>query len=121
MGLRNQMINNCSNVRSLSQAEKRASRQKRRNNQTSIYSAVSTLPVKAICIAKVLLTKWPAYVCAPVRSDLLQEPRIPNNGLVVKLQSQKHPGVPWFRMGLVAAMVPEAHQQRLNVPRGDGI
>lgn len=46
MGLRNQMISHCSNLSSLSQAERRAWGQTRRKYQTSTYTAMSTVSMK---------------------------------------------------------------------------
>ena len=94
MGLRKQMINNCSNLRSLSQAEKRAWRQKRRNDQTSIHTALSTTPMRVIFIAKVLITKRSLYIHASVPKGILclPESRIPSNGGTLTISNQDpHP------------------------------
>ena len=127
------MINKNSNLKSLSHAEKRAWGQQRRNNQASIYPAISTIPVKATVIAKVLLTKWPTCLCPSPRGILcLLESRIPNNGLVVKnnhISTQEFSKVQtvsplsstWFktycvfRVVLVTAVVPKAHQMGLEM------
>lgn len=99
-----------------------------------IYLAISTIPMKAIFIAKVLWIKWPAYVCASGLSGILclLEPRIPNNGLVVKYshKSNQESSEAWtilfssstqlktyceLRMMLVTALAPEAHWQNLGI------
>lgn len=98
-----------------------------------IYLAISTIP-KAIFIAKVLLIKWPTYVCAPGLSGILclLEPRIPNNGLVVKYSHKSIQGSSeaWtvlfssstqlttyyeLRTVLVTAVAQEVHQQNLEL------
>lgn len=94
MGLRKQMINNCSNLRSLSQVEKRAWRQKR-NDQNSVHTALSTTPMRVIFIAKVLITKRLLYIHAiysyPRGILCLPESRIPSNRGILTISIQDPP------------------------------